>query len=101
MFLVPILAIFVTDLVRRIRLSKVFIEIGNRSTNMWLTHTFFCYYYYPVAKIIYAPKYAIVIWVLLMVITYIVSVGIDVLYKLIGEAWKIIVTGLRRNGGIS
>jgi hypothetical protein len=96
MFLVPILAIFVTDLVKRIRLSKVFIEIGNRSTYMWLTHTFFCYYYYPITKIIYAPKYAIAIWALLMVITYIVSVSIDVLYSWIGKARKQIATMLIR-----
>lgn len=43
-------------------LKKILAFIGNQSTGMWLTHSFFCFYYFQ--KFAYAPKYAVLIFLL-------------------------------------
>lgn len=85
MFLVIALTIFATDLVKRMKISWLFSAVGRNSTNMWLIHTFFCYYFLPISRLIYSSQYAIVAWVQLMILTYIVSILIDRLYAGIGK----------------
>lgn len=48
------------------RFGKVFLAIGKYSTYIWLTHTFFAYYYFQ--PFTYAPKYSwlIAIWCILL-----------------------------------
>ena len=37
-------------------LCKVMQFFGGLSTNMWLTHTFFCYYFYPFAIVVFGQE---------------------------------------------
>ncbi|CNH97865.1 Acyltransferase family [Yersinia pekkanenii] len=50
-------------------------NLGTHSLYMWLTHSFFCYYYTP--EIIYSVRYAPLILFLLILISYITSVILD------------------------
>jgi len=47
---------------------RVLIELGNRSTDMWMTHTWFCYYLFH--DEIYGLKYPLVILLVEMAVTY-------------------------------
>ena len=59
----------------------VFLQIGKESTNMWLIHSFLCYYYYPVAKIIVAPRWGIPSLLLLIIFSYATSVCLTYFWK--------------------
>ena len=50
---------------------------------MWLTHTFFCYYFGVTAKIVAAPGYAIPAFFILLAMSYAASVLVD---KIWGKA---------------
>ena len=80
--IVPILCIVTLDLVKSVKLDKVFKILGDRSTNMWLIHSFFCYYFYPIAKIVYFPKYAILIFVLEVALSFLAAEGLDMFWKM-------------------
>lgn len=56
-------------------IRKISIWIGKNSTNIWLTHSFFCYYYFK--KFIYSPRYSILIVMWLLFISLIVSEGLN------------------------
>ena len=49
--------------------------IGKNSTNIWLSHSFFCYYYFK--GFIYAPRYSILIVIWLLFISLIVSESLN------------------------
>ena len=62
-------------------LNKVLLKIGKESTNIWLIHSFFCYHWCQ--KFIFMPKYSILIFLTLLVISYISSIIINNIYKFI------------------
>lgn len=47
-------------------------ELGRRSTVMWMTHTFFCFYIFP--DFIYGFKYPLIIFTVLVIVSYLTSV---------------------------
>lgn len=55
--------------------------LGKHSTNMWLTHSFFCYYLFQ--KFTFASKYSILILLQLVIITIIISIIINKILILI------------------
>ena len=57
--LAPIFILIATNFVYKSKGKKVFSTLGVHSTNMWLTHTFFCYYYFQ--TIVFMPKLSILI----------------------------------------
>lgn len=57
--------------------------IGKSSTNIWLTHSFFCYYYFK--EFIYAPRYSILIVIWLLFISLIASEGLNLLMRLVNK----------------
>lgn len=66
-------------------LNKGLAFIGKYSTGIWLTHAFFCYYYCQ--RLIYAPKNAILIFLLTLAIALLCAWAIDTAGKFI---WKYI-----------
>ena len=62
-------------------LNKVLLKIGKESTNIWLIHSFFCYHWCQ--KFIFMPKFSILIFLTLLVISYISSIIINNIYKFI------------------
>lgn len=57
--------------------------IGNESTVIWLTHSFYCYTLCP--EIVYAPRYSVLIVIWLIFLCYITSKIINIFYKYL---WK-------------
>ncbi|MEH7158381.1 acyltransferase family protein [Neobacillus drentensis] len=82
-FIVAPIAIFsFVKLVQNITfLEWLFGKLGKHSTTIWLTHTFFIYYYFQ--EMSFAPYYStlIVIWV--FILTILVSIGINFLNHMI------------------
>lgn len=65
--LAPLFIFSVTQLFNRDGyITKILSFLGRHSTNIWLTHTFFCYYYFQ--QYVFAPKISllIVLWVLIL-----------------------------------
>ena len=86
-FYTPVLIVVGMDLVKRLKYIRIaLLEIGKRSTNMWLIHSFFCYYFYAVVKIVISPKYAVPALLILIVISYAASVIVDFIWNYLGKA---------------
>lgn len=60
-------------------LNNILVKVGNESTNIWLVHSFFCYHWCQ--EFIFSPKLAILIFILLLVVSYIFSLLINKFYK--------------------
>lgn len=56
-------------------------KIGSESTVIWLTHSFFCYHWCQ--KIIFAPKYSILIVIWLLLINYLFAKAIKIFWSFI------------------
>lgn len=50
-------------------------EMGRRSTSMWFVHSYFCYHLFK--SFIYGFKYPIVIFIVLLAVSYLTAVVID------------------------
>lgn len=64
--LAPMIIYFTNNIIKRIRLKKLFVYIGEHSMNMWLTHSFFCYYYFQ--ELVFYPRYSmiIILWLIIL-----------------------------------
>lgn len=83
----PILIFSFSNILRYIsnkRIDRLFILFGNYSTYIWLVHTFLCYYYFQ--NIILMPKYSLLIYIWLVILSLSVSIILDYIYNLIGRA---------------
>ena len=79
---VPFLVVTGTDLFRRANYLKyIFVKLGNQSTNIWLIHSFFCYYFYAVAKVVTATRWAVPSLATLVIFSYIASVALSHFWK--------------------
>lgn len=65
MFIFGLILLFKNQIVRK-SIGRVFAFLGNYSTFIWLTHTFFIYYYFQ--KISFMPYYSPLIFLWVMVI---------------------------------
>lgn len=78
LFMVAFVCSFV--LIKRTSLIEAFLmKLGEKSTAIWLIHTFFCYYFFH--DFIYNLKYPIIIFVVTFVLSYISALLVDSLYK--------------------
>ena len=85
-FFVPILTIVSINFVNKLSiLKKSLSALGKRSTNMWLIHTFFCYYFGITAKIVAAPRYAILALIVLFAMSYAASILVEKFWKKVGK----------------
>lgn len=86
---IPVLLVMSKSLLQRLRfLERILARIGRQSTNMWLIHSFFCYYFYPVVRIVVAPRWAIPSLLVLIVLTYGASVGVTQFWMILGRIWN-------------
>lgn len=53
-------------IINKLKIEKLFLFMNKHSTNIWLTHSFLCYYYFQ--DIVFMPKYAILIipWIMIL-----------------------------------
>lgn len=81
-FYIPVLIVIALGLLKHLKYTRlVLLAIGKESTNMWLIHTFFCYYFLAVVKIVVAPQWAVPSLVVLVVLTYLASVAVTHFWK--------------------
>lgn len=72
----PIFAISVVALVGNIKyIYHILCKLGERSTGMWLIHSFYCYMY--LQWLVYYPRNSILILLWLILLSYISSIIID------------------------
>jgi hypothetical protein len=62
---------------RPIFVDNILMHLGKHSMNMWMIHTWFCYYLFH--DFIYGFKYPILIWLVLIVISYLSSVIVNLI----------------------
>ena len=67
----PLLSVIISDLARRLPATgKIFEAFGQESTNIWFIHSFFCYYFYGIVRIVIATHWAVPSFATLAVISY-------------------------------
>lgn len=66
-------------------IAPLFEKLGEESTTMWLTHTLLCYHW--LQPLVYAPKYAPLIFVWLVALCYGFAKLIRLFYKLLGRVY--------------
>jgi uncharacterized membrane protein len=63
--------VIISDLARRLpAIGKIFEAFGQESTNIWFIHSFFCYYFYGIVRIVIATHWAVPSFATLAVISY-------------------------------
>lgn len=66
-------------------IAPLFEKLGEESTSMWLTHTLLCYHWCQ--KLVYAPRFAPLIFVWLVVLSYALARLIRLFYSLLSRAY--------------
>lgn len=98
-FIIPFVVLAFVPVFSNLRKSvvvkNVLLKLGEESTNMWLVHTFFCYYLF--SDFIYGFRYPIIIFLVLTVICYLVSRLINIVYKPIAGRIGNFVSGRLRD----
>lgn len=82
----PIFIFASVNIIYDTRFEGVFKYLGRHSTNMWLTHSFFCYTYFQ--GITYAPKISLVILVWLIILSVFSSYIVNYIMKLTRSIYK-------------
>lgn len=77
---------------------KVLKSLGNNSMNMWFIHSFYCYYFYNVAKIVYYSRNPWLALLVLIVITFASSVCVNHIYGLLNKFGCYCMTKVRVKG---
>ncbi len=67
-FLVPCFIYVVLGFAKINVIRHVLCELGHKSVFMWLTHSFFCYYYFQ--ELVMIPQYSLLIYLWLVLLSY-------------------------------
>ena len=85
-FIVPLLIVLSMDLLGRCKLlSLLFEKLGIESENMWLVHSFICYYFGITARVVTITRWAVPSLVILIVMSYVTALLITYFWKGIGK----------------
>lgn len=76
--LVPLFIFSLTTLIYETKLQNLFCFLAKHSTNMWLTHTFWCYYFWQ--PIVFAPYLSPLIYIWLVILSVITSYVVNIIY---------------------
>lgn len=86
-FYIPLLTAAASVILDGIRpLKKGMVFFGGQSTNMWLLHTFFCYYFYETAVIVYSTRSPLIDGFILLAFTLGASLLVNLFWKLMKPA---------------
>lgn len=67
-------------------INKVLLFIGKYSTYIWLTHTFFAYYYFQ--QYLYWFKYSTIIFIVCLICCIVVGIVLETIINLVNKAFK-------------
>lgn len=79
--LAPLLILACTNFVHHIKGENIVSILGKNSTNIWLTHTFFCFYYFQ--GIVFLPRLSILILIWLAALSLATSFVINFVIKIL------------------
>ncbi|MGN1167835.1 MAG: acyltransferase family protein [Lachnospiraceae bacterium] len=92
MVLIPLFVFACRTLLNAVKfLNRPLELLGEHSTNMWLIHTFYCYYFYPIVLIVYGSQIAIVAYIILLFMTLASSYLVNIFWKLVGKLYGKVV----------
>lgn len=77
--LAPPFILICTNFISQSQSENMFLTLGKHSTNMWLTHSFFCFYYFQ--RLVFVPKLSILIVIWLAVLSFTSSLLINFIIK--------------------
>lgn len=86
--MVPLFIYASITCIEKLNLSNIFIYLGTYSTNMWLTHSFFCYYYFQ--NELFSFKYSLIIFILLIILSLISSYCINFILRYIDNFSRVL-----------
>lgn len=75
---VPLFILPLVTVLYNTKMGTVLSFFGNHSTNIWLTHTFWCYYFGQ--SIVLLPRYSILIFIWLLLLSLLSSYVINLIY---------------------
>ncbi|MCI8858810.1 MAG: acyltransferase family protein [Lachnospiraceae bacterium] len=73
-------------------LNKLLLILGRHSTNIWLTHSFYCYYFYFFVRIVYGSRNAVISMIVLISLSLGSSILINLLWQKIGLFYNHIIS---------
>ncbi len=86
--LVPFLVAFVSTLFDGARSVKAcFRFLGRHSANMWLIHSFYCYYFLEITKIVYCTSNVWIDYLILVALSLGTSILLELFYSALGRVW--------------
>ena len=94
LFYCPLLTVLLSVVLDQIRLlKKGFLFLGGHSTNIWLIHSFYCYYFLEVTKIVYGTKNLWIDLAVLLALSVISSLLLEQFYAGLGRLAKTVRRG--------
>lgn len=89
LLIVPIFVFAVVNIVLLLPfLGKWLTFLGKNSTNMWLIHSFFCYYFYGFVKIVYGSRNAVISFIVLVGMSLGAGVLVDIFWNRTGQWYR-------------
>ena len=80
---VPLFVTSIAPLIYNTKATKLFKFFGKHSTNIWMLHTYWCYYLFQ--KVVLLPEISVLIYVWLLILSSASSFAINLIYKPISE----------------
>lgn len=89
MILIPMFTFACVVFIEETKVFKKLLKVlGEHSTNMWLIHGFYCYYFYPIVKVVYGSKNAIISLLVLVALSLASSYLVNAVWKLVGMFYQ-------------
>lgn len=80
-FLVPCFIYVVLGFAKINLIKNVLCELGHKSVFMWLTHSFFCYYYFQ--ELVMIPQYSLLIYLWLVLLSYVTATLLSKVHNIV------------------
>lgn len=86
---VPLIIVFLLEWIDTFQaVQKVFLVLGKYSTGMWLTHSFYCYYFYPTARMICFTRNPWISLFTLVIMSLLTAIALDGFWRFVNRAVK-------------
>lgn len=85
-FFAPLFSLFCLMILKNCKVLYImFVFLGKHSTNIWLIHSFYCYYFTSITKVIYCSRNAIIDLGVLLSFSLVSSIMIEQFYMILGR----------------